>query len=207
MHAHGQSMVTPTLRPQDADMQARCSCCWSVRARMLTKRVQLKPWLDQLSSGYIKRASHKGPKQVCAMLAMRTRRRLQFSCMLNGLRRVRGRGGTRRIILRTRSCSARSRLLPTACLCFADAEGGGEAVLQHKHIFPVNRYSVVNSPSRLSPTSYGCNVSGGSRPRGDTARQTVSQPFVVRLLYWGHSAYFCTLCMCEISTGQWSTPL
>lgn len=139
---------------------------------MLTKRVQLKPWLDQLSSGYIKRASHKGPKQVCAMLAMRTRRRLQFSCMLNGLRRVRGRGGTRRIILRTRSCSARSRLLPTACLCFADAEGGGEAVLQHKHIFPVNRYSVVNSPSRLSPTSYGCNVSGGSRPRGDTARQS-----------------------------------
>ena len=132
MHAHGQSMVTPTLRPHDADMQARCSCCcWSVRARMLTKRVQLKPWLDQLSSGYIKRASHKGPKQVRAMramLAMRTWRRLQFRCMLNRLRRGRGRGGTRRIILRTRSCSARSRLLPTACLCFADAEGGGRGV-------------------------------------------------------------------------------
>ena len=27
MHAHGKSIVTPTLRQQDADMQARCSLC------------------------------------------------------------------------------------------------------------------------------------------------------------------------------------
>jgi monooxygenase len=44
MHRHGNSLFVPTLRPQDAGMQ-------------------LKPWLDQMSSGYIKRAAHMGPKQ------------------------------------------------------------------------------------------------------------------------------------------------
>jgi hypothetical protein len=50
MHTHGKSMATPTLRPQDANMQARHPPC-SHAPFALSMFPQTRPWLDQLSSG------------------------------------------------------------------------------------------------------------------------------------------------------------